>query len=288
MFGLGCRGPATSTSRPGRIRWLRALPLLLFSGTLFGHGPFHDRVEAASERIRQSPEVPALYLERALVYRDHGDWSEALADIDAAESLDPTGNLYLYYRGLVNLDAQRPSVAEDSLRAYVEARPDDPRGYLGRARALKRLGRFEEAAGDFERLAVLVSRPAPEFYVEWSDVLRRRGDVYWPQALAVLEAGIARLGPVVTLVDPALDLETDMGAYESALARVQSLIERSQRAAAWLTRRGEILARAGRPEDAKQSFQAAIRELDELPGQRRSEATARLRTRAEAGLIQAH
>ena len=94
-----------------------------------------------------------------------------------------------------------------------------------------------------------------------------------------------RLGPVVALAMSAIEIEVDLGRFDSALARVDLLATRSPRQETWLAQRGEILEVAQRPEEAHASYLRVLAEIENLPAQRRrTSAMSRLRSRARDGL----
>ena len=96
-----------------------------------------------------------------------------------------------------------------------------------------------------------------------------------------LDDGMQRLGPVVALAMLAIEIETQQGRVDAALARLDRLAERSPRQATWLNRRGEILERAGRREEARASYARVLAELDTLPvHRRRSPAMRQLEAQA--------
>jgi len=69
------------------------------------------------------------------------------------------------------------------------------------------------------------------------------------------------------------------------LHRLDLIAGQSQRKEAWLVRRGEILKIAGRDEEARAAFNAALVAIESLPaGPRQSRATTALELRARAAL----
>jgi predicted negative regulator of RcsB-dependent stress response len=100
-----------------------------------------------------------------------------------------------------------------------------------------------------------------------------------------LDEGIKRLGPLVTLQLTAIDLELRRRNYNAALARLDEITSQSDRKETWLVRRGEILKLAGRQEEARAAFNAALVAIESLPPQRRqSRAVTTLQLRARSAL----
>ena len=99
------------------------------------------------------------------------------------------------------------------------------------------------------------------------------------------DEGLQALNHPVTLQLYAIELEIDHLRYDAALKRLDQIASRSVRKETWLIRRGEILEKARRPEQAKQAYQGALDAIDALPQSRiRNRAVERLQTQATAGL----
>jgi len=73
---------------------------------------------------------------------------------------------------------------------------------------------------------------------------------------AALDAGMARLGPIVSLQLPAVELEVALGRTDRALARLDTLLARTANPA-WVARRGDLLLRAGRSTEARHEYARA-------------------------------
>jgi predicted RNA polymerase sigma factor len=89
-----------------------------------------------------------------------------------------------------------------------------------------------------------------------------------------LDAGIARLGPLVTCVQPAIEMEMELGHFDAALRRVEPMLEGAVRKERWHSAKGEILERAGRRPEAAEAYRAAVAALERVPIERRSVAAA--------------
>ena len=78
------------------------------------------------------------------------------------------------------------------------------------------------------------------------------------RALHSLDEGIVRLGPIVTLELEAIEVELRLNRYDAALARVDRISAQTPRKDSWLARRGAILERAGRLDEAHAAYRAAL------------------------------
>jgi tetratricopeptide (TPR) repeat protein len=250
----------------------------------FAHGGFHERIERANRAVEADPDVPGPYLNRAEIHRHHGDFAEAIADLDRAAALEPGGHQVDYFRGHVYLDSGRPKEAEAALRRFLEHEPRNPAALEASARALLSLGRYLEAAREYTSAIESQPVPIPAHYLARAEAFAKAGDEHLPEAIRGLDAGLMTLGPVMTLQRAAIDLEIRRGNFDGALARLERAAAASPRQETWLARRGEILERAGRLEEARDSFELALREMDQLPSHRRRTAAM---TRLDAQLQQA-
>jgi tetratricopeptide (TPR) repeat protein len=240
----------------------------------FAHDGLHDQIEQVTRRIAETPGDGALYLKRGELYRLHGEWDRALADLDRASRLAPGLAAVEFARGRTLLEAGRPAEARAALDRFLAHAPAHVEALLTRARARAALGEHAGAAADYTRALELMPRPEPDVYLERARALAAADRV--EEAVRGLDEGIARLGPLVTLELCAVDLERRLGRVDAALARVDLLASRSPRKETWLARRGEILDAAGRADEARAAFAAALDAIRALPADRRTRAVVEL------------
>jgi predicted negative regulator of RcsB-dependent stress response len=69
----------------------------------------------------------------------------------------------------------------------------------------------------------------------------------------------------VTLQLLAIELDEKRGNVDGALARVAAVEAHANRKEAWMARRGDILAEAGRLEEAKAAYRDALETISALP-----------------------
>lgn len=182
------------------------------------------------------------------------------------------------------LESRKLRQARLVLDRFLRHQSNHVEGLVTRARVLAKLGSRDLAARDFTRALSITLTPEPELYLERANVLAGEGHNI-EEALRGLDEGINRLGPIVTLQLLAIDLELRRNNYSAALARLDTITEQSERKEMWLVRRGEILKSAGRNEEARAAFSAALIAIESLPLERRqSRAISELQVRARSGL----
>lgn len=260
--------------------------LVLGPGAASAHENPPARIAACTARLAATPDDAKLYLERGQLYRLETDWPAASADYRAALALGADSTRVAMGLAALELDRDRPAAALAALRA-VSGRASGA-GFL-EGRALHRLGRHAEAATVLTQALATTPRPRPENYLELAVVVGAQGNTHLPRALAVLDAGMRRLGPLVTLILAATDLELRRGQPEAALARLRTAPACLRESPGWLTRRGEILLQTGATWEAQALFTDALSRLEALPATRRNapdnlDLSARLRAYLNAPL----
>jgi tetratricopeptide (TPR) repeat protein len=249
-----------------------------------GHVEIERQVAEVSRRIAQTPGDVSLYIRRGELYRAHGDFDLAMADFQVARSLDPDLPAVDLCVGSTHLDAGRPAEALVSLDRFLARLPRHVGATVLRARALAALGERLAAAVEYTeaiRLATAEDPPRPESIIERAQVLSAEGPEWIPEAIAGLDEGITRLGPLPVLQLLAAELELGRGSPDAALDRLESAWASSARKETFLERKGEILERSGRMGDACRAYEEALEAWDALPASRKA---ARAMTSLE-GLI---
>jgi Flp pilus assembly protein TadD len=234
--------------------------------------PAHPEIDvletAAAREVARRPGDPEAHLRQAIVHRVAGQWEAALAVLGRAAGLGADPDLVAATRGQVLLDAGLPRRALHELDRVVRRRPDAFRVRFERGRAWGQLGRPERAARDFGRAIAGMRDPTPDHVFARRDALLAAGRR--EAALAAVEEGIARVGPVVSLELAAVDLEVALGRHARALARLDRLLARHPDHQAWVARRGDLLERAGRGEEARVAWARALALAEARAVRRRS------------------
>lgn len=229
-----------------------------------GHGDDLALIEALSEEIAKTAD-PELLIRRGELYRHHQDWMRAEADFAAAAKLEPNLAVVDYFRARTCLESGAPEKARDFIERYVTKVPAEAEGWFLRGEVQAALGSPAAGAADYAEGIQRAPHPRPEHFIQRAKMLAAAPGAEPGQVLAALDAGIARLGPIISLVDYAIALEIERRDYPAALARIAVAMEHSPRRETWLARRGDILVKASRPREAAEAFQAALAAIDALP-----------------------
>jgi tetratricopeptide (TPR) repeat protein len=235
---------------------------------LRAHGELLIRIAAVTKQIEHATndisgrQLAQLHLDRGELYRQDQNWAAAEADYARATQLNPELPV-AFYRAKLLTDAGRLEAARALFNQVIARSPTNGEAFLGRARVLAALGRRPEAIADYQRGLELLASPGPEVFLELAQTLKAAGRT--GEALDTLDAGLRNAGPVIALQTEALDLETGRKNYDGALTRLDAILVSARRKEAWLARRGEILALAGRPAEARQAWDAALVAIKALP-----------------------
>ena len=243
---------------PLLVALLVALPLHAIA-----HGPIDERIAAATLEIARDPGNAQLYVRRAELHRVHEDWEPALADYARAAARAPGDTAIGFLRGRALQEAGRPGQAKAVLDLFLAQDPDHAEALVARARALFALRLWSASASDYTHAIMRTPRADPDLYLERARA--EAADRRIERALAGIDAGIARLGPVPALQLYAMELEIRRGGIDAALVRLDAIAAQSPRKEVWLARRGAILMQAGRREEARSAYVEAMAAIEALP-----------------------
>lgn len=226
-----------------------------------------DQVSRHSQSLLERPQDPDLHLRRGELYRLAGQWDEAATDFRSALAGGADAAVVALCLAGLELDRGEPQAALDALEPLTDP---DSAAWLIRGRALRQLARLPEAVLALSTAIARSARPGPGDYLELSAVIADQGASFIPEALAVLDAGSVRLGPVAALTHAAVQLEIERGRFAAALDRLEAAPPALRQAPAWLARRGEILRQAGRELEAQAAFTESLARIGDMPPNRRS------------------
>ena len=246
------------------------------------HGPLSESIAAVSAEIAREPNRIELYLSRARLHLQHEDWPAAQADLDRVAVSAP-GSAVDLLRGEVFLKSADFARAGKVFTELIGREPRSVAAHSGLARVQFAMGEFEAAARSFARAADVSEQPDPMLFISQSSAFEKAGRT--ADAIAALDAGMRRLGPLVSLASPAIELELSTGRTDAAVARIDALLAGQPRKEAWLVRRAEILQKAGRAADARVSWEQARAAFATLPEFRQNTPQmAAIRSRIDAAL----
>ena len=223
-----------------------------------------------NDEVRKQPRKAELYVSRGDLYRAQQKWDAAQADYDYAAALDAKLEMVDFCRGRLFFEANWPMSAKLALDRFLAKQRNHVEALILRARTLTNLQSRLAAARDYTHAIQLSTESRPELYVERAQTLAAEGGSNIKEALQGLDEGVKKLGPLVTLQLAAVDLELAAKNYDGALARLETIAAASPRKETWLARKGDILQQAGRTDQARNAFNAALESINSLPANRRN------------------
>jgi tetratricopeptide (TPR) repeat protein len=223
---------------------------------------------------------------RAEIERAGGRFAAAAADLDRAAVLAPNSAALARCRAALALDMGRPAEVLRALDTCTDAAlVADPRVPWMRAEALRLSGRVDEAAAVMDAALAGGEGATAEHVLARARLAEVRPGEGVAGAIAVLEAGLARWPRAWNLASRLIDLEAAAGQFDKALARLDQELTVAPGSARLLAQRGDLLARAGRPWEAREAWTAALAALEGRPADAaRDAATRELETRLRASL----
>lgn len=231
---------------------------------VFAHGDLHERIQTLTQQLQTNAGNADLWLQRADLNRQHGDYLLATADASEASRLRPDWPAAVLERARIEFDTGTPAAAAASATACLQLDAANPDALILRARCRTQLGQLAGAVADFNRALAPTNgpRPLPDLYLERARAQAALGRL--AEAARGLDEGMARLGETPSLALPALEYDRARGDFAGALARV----ERAQKffpPEKFLALRGEMLSLANRPAEVKTNFPASRQQVSLPP-----------------------
>lgn len=262
--GYGLASEVEATRRGVVSILLGATLLLLGSSPVRGHGDDAQVIEALTLELSRAPDAD-LYIRRGELFRHHQEWAKAEADFTAATRLAPELPNLDFFRARNWLEGAEPQRALPLIQRFVAAVPDEPEGWFLRGDVHAALGEHQLGAAHYAEGLARARSPRPEHFLRRARFLASSPTFTAAEVIAALDDGLARLGPVIALVEYALELELERKNYAGALERVAAALLRAPRREAWLVKQGDILVLSGRKPEAVASYRAALAAIEELP-----------------------
>lgn len=194
-----------------------------------------------------------------------GNPTAALADFEAALELSPDdADLQLLRAGALRATGR----AEDAIAAaalYIDAHPENVEARLIYARSLADINEVDPAIKAYSEAIALSPNPSPDLFTEQARIAAASGDEGTRNAIRILDGGIARLGPLVSLLSLAFDYESSLGDTDAALARLETLLALPGRHEQWQFYKAMTLEKKGLTADAAAAYHQLNDSLDALP-----------------------
>jgi tetratricopeptide (TPR) repeat protein len=230
-----------------------ALPAMAWA-----HGGIPMEIAALDDKLAAQPDHAGWLVERAALLRRRGDPVAALVDLEDAYEADPELDTIALERGHVLGDLGLFEPAEWDLSAYLERHPKHVKALLTRARVHQRAGHTDAARRDYRHALAL--EPSVDAVTALGRLEEQAGD--WEAAKAAYDQGLEALGDALVLRMALVRALTTLRDYDRALEVLDAVIAKARVPADLRLTRAEVLAAAGREDEARKERETALSELD--------------------------
>jgi tetratricopeptide (TPR) repeat protein len=263
------------------VSLLSSLALLGSVASVQAHPELSEQIDRLSAEMRRLGPSPERLRERAELHRRHGEFTAALADLDAAAQLGAADAVRLD-RARVLCDAGRLVEALPEIERTLAATNPPPEAWVLRARCRAASGEMAGAIADYTTAIERLPHPGPDLYLARARLQAAQGN--FSEAVRGLDEGVGTNDIASPLLLTAVEYDRQRGAFDAALQRVDRLVARYPVKEPWLTLRAEILEQAGRITEAAAAFDAVLAGIAAYPATRRQlDLTRQLEARATAG-----
>lgn len=231
-----------------------AFGLMLIAGSAVG-GPSEGKMMAYWEaQIQQQPDNPVHYLRRANGHAELGEWDEAFSDIERVEQLGEPLSAALargdYYQRLGQHER-----ALEQFNKVLSANPKQVRALILRARLQVERGEAMLALRDYQQLFRVYPDADTGHYRQAANLCVQQGQP--GKALALLDERMRSVGPIPQLQSLAIDIDKQLGYFDSAIERMQSMHQRSKTTPYWHVELAELQRKAGHNDKAQRHLNIA-------------------------------
>ncbi|MCU7876645.1 MAG: DNRLRE domain-containing protein, partial [Candidatus Thiodiazotropha sp. (ex Lucinoma borealis)] len=269
--------PTMLSIRPFLFKVVLSCFLGVLNNLAYAHSGIHERIEAANRRIVEQPGDPHVYIHRAHILAEHGDWKRAFADLDRAkehsaipDSIAFDHALLLRQRGQQDGGTGLYHEALNQIDRYLILQPMDGNALLLRARLYHDLNNIHAALADYAQSIAITEKPQATLFIEQAELLKAIGRL--DEAVTVLEQSINRLGmAVLPVIRMAIQLEAVQGRPGYALKWFQRLPSMIKVLPNELMLKGDLLREAGSPVQARSIYCEAWKRLVGFPAWRRQQ-----------------
>jgi predicted Zn-dependent protease len=242
---------------------LLLITLIMTMGLSYGHDSTAVAIARITSDLSKQPEEAILYLDRACLHLEHGDWKASLTDLDQAERYAKSDLGINRIRGKALVHGKQWKDAITALDTHLKSHPSDPSAWMELAHVHESMGEIAAAAEDCLHAIQQMPHAEPDAIIKCADLLKKTGRK--DDALALLDRPPLR--PVLVEFAIAIDLEEVR--YDSALRRIDALIAITKVKEPLLAKRASILAHAGRKADSIAAWNSLSEQLGKLPNEAR-------------------
>jgi predicted Zn-dependent protease len=243
---------------------LVALAAIACSKVCHAHGDVHESITEISKLIASKPGDSSLLLQRVSLYSQHGEFAEALKDLDAVEKLDAANDMVTAWRANLYFKQGRPNDAKPLQESFLKKHPANLQVKFDFCQTLRQLGEMDAALGELDALISSSEIPSPDAVAMRLELCEASGENGAAKSLEWLNAFLAK-HPLPVFNEAALQLEMKLQRNDEALARLDKMITASARPETIHARKAELLSTMKNIPAARLEWQAALNSIGALP-----------------------
>lgn len=231
--------------------------LVAYSCVISAHGIVHEQIyQISREMVTQ--DTAQNRIGRAQLYHIDEQWILASQDYSRARELNPENRRIDFLEASMWHDAGRPDLALPLVNRLLKNQSNHVNGLWLRARVLNALGRLASATDDYRLITSSAERVLPEMYLEWAHTQAVLKPTNLPAVNQIIKQGVEQLGPLVSLLQYAIQFNRDHHAYQPALVWLNMLPEQLRKQPHWVLQRADLLDLAEQHQEAKSNRQHAL------------------------------
>ncbi len=243
---------------------LLLISILFICCSLLGkaHGPVHAQIDSLSKQIAKYPDSLNLYFERGIYYQIDEDYARAVADFEKVLIMD--NEIYTTYFPLaeIYLETAQYELASSYIDKYILHFPKHANGQILYAKVHLALGEDDKAIVGFDNaIAIKKDKATPEDFIHLSNVWRIQNP---EKAYKVLEEGVRKIGPYVSMQKHLVDLANEHEWYDRSMQTINAILAKAIRKEYWLLQKANVLQKLSKHEEAKTVYQNCLAEIEGL------------------------
>ena len=244
-------------------------PKALFpSRSVLGPGSnYEEELDRMDVLVLKEPANAQYRFQRGELNFLDGKWKWAAEDCEEAERLAPGKYPVDRLRAQILGGEGKHTEALLLLDKYLAANPNDSVAHTARARIAMMAGQVNDALESYRLALARAATPDSNLFLEAATAFNQhdRRD----EAMKVLARALEVHKDEPALAAHALELDIVMGAFDAALAIVETLQKSSPLPETWMARKAAILSQAGRPDESRVAWLALQTHIVGLPNLKR-------------------
>ena len=247
------------------------LLIFIYPKLVYSHGDLHLRIQEISSQIKDAPDSTYLYLKRGILYFQHEEYKESLADLNHCEESNYSDKLLDLTFAKVYYKIEKFDHSLKHLKKILKRDTDNVLAWRIQGQVLFEMKKYKEAASAYENVIKKAIRTLPSNYLDASicyELMDSNSSKL--ESITVVQRGLEDLGPLMTFHGRLVELGIKYKNFNLAIEHQNSIIELSNRKEKPLYERSLIYIKKGDKKMAKNDLLLAREAFDQLPIRQKS------------------